>query len=310
MGRVDDAMRRAAEARGRTERTELSGDSPAADTLLHEPFPLEMPDRRRLRSVVPPPGSEPDHVDPAPARPRARSVLTLDRIDRSMERKLVIDRQMMPADREQYRRLGAKLHELQETSGLRVIMLTSAAPGEGKTLTASNLALTLSESYRRRVLLIDADLRRPSVHTVFQMPSTPGLTDALSRNDNRSLPVHDLSAYLSVVPAGKATSDPMADLTSDHMRQIVDDARQHFEWVIIDSPPVGLLADANLLASMADGVLLVVKADDTDYVTVQRAVETLHRERILGVILNQASRTSSDSIYAYHAYYHAQPDAN
>src|SRR5687768_14195981 len=99
--------------------------------------------------------------------------------------KLVISTTVPHAFREQYRRLGASLHHAQEEGGLKTLMVTSAVPDEGKTLTATNIALTLSESYRRRVLLIDADLRRPSLDEVFMVPKGYGLNEALNSRTER-----------------------------------------------------------------------------------------------------------------------------
>ena len=114
---------------------------------------------------------------------------------------------------EQYRRLAATLHGLQVERGLKTLMVTSTVPEEGKTLTVANLALTLSESYKRRVLLIDADLRRPSIHQVFGLPNVTGLSDGL-RSDRGQLPVLEVSVCLSVVTAGQPDANPMAKLTS------------------------------------------------------------------------------------------------
>ena len=130
-------------------------------------------------------------------------------------------------------------------------MVTSARPGEGKSLTAANLALTLSESYQRRVLLIDADLRQPSLHEILGVPNATGLSDGLSAGAGAGIPLLEVSSYLSFLPSGRPMSDPTAGLTSDRMRRVLDAARQRFDWTIIDTPPVGLLTDAK--ASVGDG---------------------------------------------------------
>jgi capsular exopolysaccharide synthesis family protein len=203
---------------------------------------------------------------------------------------------------EQYRRLAATLHHVQEDRGVRRVLITSAVANEGKTLTSTNLALTLSHSYARRVLLIDADLRRPRVNVAFGMPNGPGLSEVLDRRDPQKLPVVQVSPLLSVLPAGRATADPMAGLTSSRMAAILDEAAEQFDWVIIDSPPVGLLSDARLLAAMADVALLVVGANSTPCGAIQRAVDAIGRERVLGVVLNRADETMAFG-GEYHYYY-------
>ena len=125
---------------------------------------------------------------------------------------------------EQYRKLAATLHLANVEQELKVIMVTSAVPGDGKTLTAANLALTLSESYRRRVLLVDADLRRPSLYDIFQLPNMAGLTDWLKASSQRKLPVVRVSEYLTFLPAGRPDPDPIGGLTSDRMCRLLKDA--------------------------------------------------------------------------------------
>ena len=130
----------------------------------------------------------------------------------------------------------------QALNGTKVVMVTSAVVGEGKTLTAANLALTLSQSYQKQVLLIDADLRRPSLQSVFGIRPGPGLTEGLSAGTERPVPVHQVSQRLGILQAGRPTSDPIAALTSDRMRRLIDEARETFDWIILDTPPVGAAA--------------------------------------------------------------------
>jgi len=213
--------------------------------------------------------------------------------------KIVVDDTMAPSSREQYRRLAASLHQAQTGSGVRVVMISSAVPGEGKTLTAANLSLTLSESYDRRVLLIDADLRQPSLHGLFRLPASPGLTDSLM-TEAGMLPIHRLSSNLSVLTSGAVNVDPMAGLTSPRMRQILTEARAAFDWVIVDTPPVGLLSDASLLADSVDTTLFVVKAEETPYDLARRAVAILGAHRVLGIVLNRANTNIHRFDYGYH----------
>jgi protein-tyrosine kinase len=208
---------------------------------------------------------------------------------------------------EQYRRLAASLHHAQFERQTKVLMITSASPGEGKTLTATNLALTLSESYLRKVLLIDADLRRPSLHHVFRLPNVLGLSDALKSETDHKLPVIQVSANLTVLTAGRPDPDPMGGLTSDRMRRIVQEAAARFDWVIIDTPPVGFLSDANLLVAMVDAALFVVRAGKSPYRLIQRALDAIGRNGILGVVLNAVDENVDVAGYSYYGYYGARP---
>jgi capsular exopolysaccharide synthesis family protein len=208
-----------------------------------------------------------------------------------------------PTSTEQYRRLAGRLYLAQAEHGTRVVMVTSAMPGEGKTLTATNVALTLAESYKRQVLLIDADLRRPWVHEMFKVPNLSGLNDGLRSEEERKIPLLRVTDNLSILTAGRPDRDPMSVLSSDRMRRVLQEASTRFDWVIIDTPPVALLTDAHLLASLVDAVLLVIQAGKTPLAAINKAVEAVGRERILGVVLNRADHASVYHAYDYYGSY-------
>jgi capsular exopolysaccharide synthesis family protein len=212
----------------------------------------------------------------------------LERIDARLLEKIVIDENTATVPREQYRRLAAVLHEAQGARGVNSLLIASAVAGEGKTLTAVNLALTFSESYRRRVLLVDADLRRPKLHALF------GVTAQLTQksgwlNSSGDLPVDQVSPTLSILSGAEPTDDPMAALTSKRMTHVLAEAKRAFDWIIVDTPPLVALPDAHLLASMVDGVVLVVRANSTPHSLIARATEAVGRSRIFGVVLNDAA---------------------
>jgi len=326
MGRLDNAMRRAAEETAAKANVGMldvperraddfpsedvtpasapvveltEADDPVADPVIALPaeeVQAPSPDEIRMPAATTSPAQLPS-VD-------IRSSSLLSHVDASLATKTVVDDTMLPASREQYRRLAAALHQAQRANAIKVMMVASAVAGEGKTLTAANLALTLSESYRRSVLLVDGDLRRPSLHIVFQVEGAPGLAEGLISAEEQKLPLHRLSPRLTVLPAGNPTSDPIGALTSDRMRRLIEEAREVFDWVIIDTPPVGLLTDAALLSSMADAVVLVVKAESTPYDMVNRAVEAIGRDRVMGVVLNRATELPHRTNYDYYKYYY------
>jgi capsular exopolysaccharide synthesis family protein len=315
MSRIHEALQRAAEQNGSSEAP--AEEAAASDTfsmqevtaLTREPFPVEIEGARRLRkhgADAPPKADvfdQPDREEPAAEEPKQKKSL-FEHIDVRLAEKVVVDANMSPDSREQYRRLAAVLHDAQGNTGLKVIMVASAVPGEGKTLTATNVALTLSDSYRRRVLLIDADLRKPTLHQVFKLNTTSGLIDGLEAQSEVKLVLRQMSANLAVLPAGRPTSDPMAGLTSERMRHLIDEAKETFDWVIIDTPPLMLLPDAHLLSSLVDGAVLVVKANSTAHELVKRTAEIIGRNRILGVVLNQAARPAHSHYGGYYGYYY------
>jgi protein-tyrosine kinase len=247
--------------------------------------PAYVPDRR----------PEPVRTEQAPI-PEVRPSVRVGDSDRS---KLIVGGHTDAAVVEQYRHLAAVLHHAQKASGVRSVMVTSAVASEGKTLTATNLALTLSESYQRRVLLVDADLRRPRMREMFALPDGEGLTDTLTASREGRLPVHQVTPHLWVLAAGHVVPDPMSRLVSPAMKQLLDDARDSFDWVVVDTPPIAILPDANLLSAMIDTALLVVSAESTPYPMVQRAAQAIGPNRILGVVLNRAEKAGMP-VYNYY----------
>jgi protein-tyrosine kinase len=312
MSRIDEAMRRAAGAGAvepppdqTVEDLQPEETTSEATALSREAFPVEAPERRprppqQQNQQQRGPGS---YDTTKPAETAVPEATLFERLDARLTEKIVVDHNMSPASREQYRRLAAVLHDAHNTTGLRVIMVASAVAGEGKTLTASNLALTFSESYQKRVLLIDADLRRPSLHTVFRLDTALGLGDGLLSTGETKMLVRQVSPRLAVLPAGRPSSDPMAGLTSERMRRLLEEAKQSFDWVILDTPPVMLLPDSHLLASMVEGAVLVVRAGSTPHDLVKRSADAIGRSRILGVVLNRAEvQGRHEDHYQYYGY--------
>lgn len=289
MTRLSEALKRAAETPTRSVMFRDDAPAPAWQFLVDD----------RMTADVPAP---PPVVVPAPAvpvEPVPSPAALASRFSAAERGRLVIGA-ADPALVEQYRHLAAVLHHAQSASGYRSVMVTSALPSEGKTLTATNLALTLSESYQRRVLLIDADLRRPRIKDLFGLDGGPGLTDSLNEPGGGQLPVHQITPTLWVLTAGRATADPMSTLVSGAMKQLLAEAREAFDWVVVDTPPIAILPDANLLASMIDTALLVVSAQSTPYPMVQRAAQAIGPSRILGVVLNRAEPSGMPAGYGYY----------
>ena len=229
--------------------------------------------------------------------PKSRLAATTEPAPRTLERmppsfpqslagRIVTDRDTLPVSVEQYRRVAAALHEYQQQHALKSVMVSSAVPKEGKTLTAMNVALTLSHSYHSRVLLIDADLRRPSIQYSFGLPDGRGLGDVLAAGGG-PLPLVEVSTGLSVLIAGVSDRDSVGLLTSNCIRTLIADAAGQFDWVVIDTPPVGALPDARLISNLADAVLFVIDAQGTPYDLVKRAIAELGPERIIGTVLNR-----------------------
>jgi capsular exopolysaccharide synthesis family protein len=311
MSRIEQALRRAKAGQDTPETKSPAPEGGAAGAWTDDDSRLA--DIWGFQEGLPTPGesapSAQSQAAPAgPARkatPAAQAPSDASTISQRISEKLVAasTTPTAPAAAEQYRQLAAALHHAQKERNLAVVMVASALAGEGKTLTSTNLALTLSESYRKRVLLIDADLRRPSVHEVFELPNTSGLTDGLKTPKEQKLPLIKVTERLTVLTAGRPTNDPMSLLTSERMKRLIEEAVEAFDWVIVDTPPVGLLTDANLLSALVDTAVLVVAAGSTPYDFVQRAVEAIGRDRIFGVVLNRVEEKQVYGGYSYGRYY-------
>ena len=295
MSRLDAALRRAS--------TGVVAEIPA--TLPRDPHtvesvvPVQKEPERPVVAATPPAASD----DVETAEPLHEAAIK-QRFGAAYVDKLVVSAATPGSVRENYRRLAATLHHAQAETGIRILMVTSAAPEEGKTLTATNIALTFSESYHRRVLLIDGDLRRPSLAEVFQVPNVFGLSEVLTSQPERRASLLQITQRLSLLTAGTPNPDPMRALTSDRMKHLLAEAAAGFDWVIIDSPPVGILTDAKLLAAMVDAAVLVVRAGKTRAELVQRAIESVGRSRIVGVVLNRAlgGSQNGNDYYSYYDY--------
>ena len=292
MSRIDEALRKSR----RDPPAEPVSEAVEAPAPTADPLMAFVDDRHEIDAEPAP--ALPPAADPTP---QLLEYGAWPPPDQALTGKLVIEQNIGPHTVEQFRRLGAVLQDVR-ANGLKVVMIASAQVGDGKTLTAANLALTLGGSYRQRVLLIDADLRRPSLVPLFGLPHLPGLSEALRAETEARISVVDLSEYVVLLPGGSPDPDPMASLNSERMRRILDEARKDFDWIILDTPPIAVLPDAHLLARLADASLLVIGAGKTQHADVMKAIETLGRDRIIGVILNRVQKDAGSESPYYYAY--------
>jgi capsular exopolysaccharide synthesis family protein len=290
MGRIDKALSQASD--GATEIVTVP--ETASGSVFESPWSFD-----GSTPNLPAPAGAPTTAVAAPVGPGPMALF--HGFNEALAGRIVSTPTAPPMLAERFRRLAATLHHAQLVDGLRTVMVTSADPGDGKTLTSANLALTLSESYRRNVLLIDADLRRPSLHDVFNVPNVHGLNEGLKAASDARLNVIKISDTLTLLPAGRPDPDPMSSLTSIRMTEILQEASQRFDWIIVDTAPLGLLADASLLSRIVDKSLLVIRAGQTPHASVDRAVTALGRDHIIGVVLNAVEAPASDGAKYYYA---------
>lgn len=202
-------------------------------------------------------------------------------------------------EREQFRTLRSRLYQMRATKPVRAILVSSALPGEGKTFVSVNLAMAITRQSGRRVLLVDADLRKPTLHRLLGAPVDPGLSEYLAGGaDEVSVIQRAPISTLCFVPAGKTASNPGELIGNGRLKTLIEKVAPLFDWVIIDSPPAVPITDASLMAEATDGVLLVVKASSSPFDVVKKACAEFHRKPVLGVVLNHAGKVGM-----YGAYY-------
>jgi capsular exopolysaccharide synthesis family protein len=220
-------------------------------------------------------------AEPAPATPSR--TLRATQLDPNLVAVLVPGAQAA----EQYRALRTRVAHADHGSAVDVILVTSPGRGEGKSLTAANLALTMAQDFQTRICLVDADLRHSRLHSLFGVADTSGLADVLAgREALADALIGFEDQQITLLPAGKTPTRPAELLGSTAMRRIIETLRTQFDRVIIDAPAVGPLADVGILAPLVDGVVLVVQAGVTTKPAIQEAVATIGGDKFLGVVLN------------------------
>ncbi|MCS7043823.1 MAG: CpsD/CapB family tyrosine-protein kinase [Bryobacteraceae bacterium] len=212
------------------------------------------------------------------------------------------------APAEEFRSLRTRLNHIQSLQPIHSLVITSPSPAEGKSFTAANLAIAQAQLEGNFTLLADFDFRRPVIHTLFQQPRSPGITDYLQGKVPLEAIIKRLEGTnLFIMTAGEAVLNPLELLNLPEAKQLIEELPALFNWVIIDTPPLLFAADANLLSTMAHALLMVVRIGTTTIDSVTRAIGSLCQNNILGIVVNAAQKSELYSKYTYyHSYYAAQ----
>jgi capsular exopolysaccharide synthesis family protein len=215
----------------------------------------------------------------------------------------LIDGGVPSAFAENFRSIRTNVLFSSAQEGGRVLVITSTGPGEGKTVASTNLSVALAQA-GQRVLLLDADMRKPSVHEVFTFKAEPGLSNLLVGNSTASEVISEChTAGLWVMPAGSRPPNPAELLGSKRFKDLLAFLLPHFDWIIVDTPPVMAVTDASIVANIAHGVLFVVGAEMTSRRAAQSAVEQLEhaQAKFIGALLNRVDLQHNG--YYYSRYY-------
>ncbi|MBW7474272.1 CpsD/CapB family tyrosine-protein kinase [Paenibacillus oenotherae] len=216
-------------------------------------------------------------------------------------RSIITDINPLSSISEAYRTLRTNLQYAEVDRSLQLLMVTSANPKEGKTTTINNLAVAYAQT-EKSVLLVDADLRKPTAHHTFQISNRCGLTHVLTGKAATSEAVKETHiANLSIMPSGSIPPNPSELLGSRKMDQLLEELRGKYDHILIDTPPVLAVSDAQIMASRCDGVLLVVNARSVKRQQVVKARDMLQfvQARIVGVALNQTANRDRSNYYEY-----------
>jgi len=201
---------------------------------------------------------------------------------------------------EKFRYVGVSLQHLRRDRPLKKVLITSTIPSEGKTMVAANLACTLARRTQQRTLLLEGDLRRPSLSQMFGLEGKSGICEWLQGGRSLTSIYYLEGAGLWMLPAGTAPKNPLELLQSGKLPALMDQLTAWFDWIIIDSPPVLPLADTSVWMRVADGILLVARQGTTEKRQLQRGLEAIESKKLIGALLN-GSKNAAPSDYYYHA---------
>src|SRR5579884_6656 len=288
MSRVHDALRRAEQAGVLSPPPPKSAaQSPAASAA---PAGIMMDQGPNLAGLL-------EQVEEVPFRAATDSLL----IDISRPHE---------APMEEFRTLRTRLNHMKTLQPIHSVVVTSASPAEGKSLSAANLALAEAHLANNPTLLADFDFRRPIMHTLFGTTRSPGITDYLLGKCALHEAMRKIAGMnLYLLPAGEAVINPLELLNLREVKLLIDRLPSLFNWIILDSPPLLFAADANLLSTLCHGTLLVVRIGHTTIDSVTRAMQSLCNNNVLGIIVNGARRGELYSKYTYyHSYYAPKED--
>ena len=211
----------------------------------------------------------------------------------------IVEKKPKSVAAEAYRSLRTNIQYSSFDNKYQTLVVTSANPGEGKTTVAGNLALVLAQG-ESKVLLVDCDMRRPSIHKLFKISNTYGISDLLVGNKKLESVANKYNDNLSIVPAGKIPPNPAEMLASKAMTAFLEEMKNYFDYIVLDTPPLQAVSDAQILSTKVDGSIIVVRAGVTKKEAINNAVSIIKKVKgnIIGTVLNVAE-TKKDKYYYY-----------
>ena len=210
----------------------------------------------------------------------------------------VMEKAPKSIDAEAYRSLRSNIEYSSFDDEYRAIVVTSSVPGEGKSTTSGNLALSLAQS-GNKVLLVDCDMRKPSIHKKFKISNMSGTAELLLRKESFEDVANFYNENLTIITAGKIPPNPSEMLASRAMTAFIKKMKEEFKYIILDTPPLQAVTDAQVLSTKADGILLVVKAGSTKKDAVLNSVDLIEKVhgKVIGIVLNGVENKKNNYYY-------------
>ncbi|MGL4331143.1 MAG: CpsD/CapB family tyrosine-protein kinase [Clostridium sp.] len=210
----------------------------------------------------------------------------------------VMEKAPKSIDAEAYRSLRSNIEYSSFDDEYRVIVVTSSVPGEGKSTTSGNLAIALAQS-GNSVLLVDCDMRKPSIHKMFKISNAAGTAELLLRKKLFEEVANKYNENLTIITAGKIPPNPSEMLASRAMTAFIEEMKKEFKYIILDTPPLQAVTDAQVLSTKADGVLLVVRAGSTKREMVFNSVDLIKKVqgKVIGTVLNGVENKKNNYYY-------------
>jgi capsular exopolysaccharide synthesis family protein len=199
---------------------------------------------------------------------------------------------------EKFRFLGVRLRQIQNSRRLKSVLITSTIPEEGKSTVCANLATILARRQQPKILLLEGDLRRPSLGKQFGLDRIPGLSEWLQGEPRPIEHIYRLEGPdLWFLPAGRPPENPLELMQSGRLSKLMEQLSAWFDWIIIDSPPILPLADTSVWARLADGILLVTREGITKKRMLQRGLQALEETKLLGAVVNSSANRDHSNYY-------------
>ena len=212
----------------------------------------------------------------------------------------IVEKEPKSMAAESYRTLRTNIQYSSFDKAYRIIVVTSAEPEEGKSTTAGNLALCMAEG-DKKVILIDCDLRKPSLHKKFKTSNLLGLSDVIIGKADLDSVTHRYNKNLFLLTSGKIPPNPSEMISSKAMSHLLESLKDTFEYIIIDTPPLKVFSDSQILSTKADGTILVVRAEKTKKESAKSAIDLLKnvKANIIGIVLNGIDVSGNKYYYDY-----------